>query len=449
MKALNLFAAGLSVLSAICLLPQISLLKHYLPEPILVSNLPPTVHQLPPIRLQQTIMSGESSVTPLQNLSQPDRFTELQIRNLAKASVEEPLVVFLFPLHMNNTKYLIDELKHFIHDGVRNSPYMTVSTNNTYNTSDLWIAQTILGFPPSKWCRRVEDNIRAVNHRQPKQWIAPLILMDWHDNADLFGCPSLLRIMGKESIVYTKRGVVAGRRYNTTSKEIELGHIEQFSNWSVVSGAPIRHTPYAVRSDFVHSLEQVLQVPNNLVEFDVVGLSRPKDVAHFWPRSGGKVDRGGRKPNSRLRDSVSGLLEQLQQEQGLQVFAKLTGSADTTGRNQVDLSYPRTIVEYKIVVVAQKDSHEEHYRLMEAIASGALVMSDVMLTIPKDFVDGESIVFYRNMSELKSKIMYYLEHAEERLAIARKGWTLAMNRHRSWHLMEEVVFGRQLSPAIV
>jgi hypothetical protein len=207
----------------------------------------------------------------------------------------------------------------------------------------------------------------------------------------------------------------------------------------------------------VHALEQAVygntttttSVSSSWVETDAVGLHRPKDVVHFWPLQGGGVDRGGRMNNSKLRDAVSRLLKELgASNAGLKTFAGLAGKPNSIGRNQVDLSYATAILEYKIVVVAQKDLHEEHYRLMEAIASGAMVLSDVMLSIPKDFVDGESIVFYKNMDDLKSKIMYYLKHEEERLAIARRGWTLAMHRHRSWHRMEELVFGKILSPAI-
>jgi spore maturation protein CgeB len=85
---------------------------------------------------------------------------------------------------------------------------------------------------------------------------------------------------------------------------------------------------------------------------------------------------------------------------------------------------------------------------MEALVSGALVMSDVMLSIPPDFVDGESIIFYHNMTDLQNKVLYYLDHPKERLEIARRGWILAFHRHRSWHRMEEVFFGKILSASI-
>mmetsp|Transcript_15705 Transcript_15705/g.18127 ORF Transcript_15705/g.18127 Transcript_15705/m.18127 type:complete len:89 (-) Transcript_15705:18-284(-) len=85
---------------------------------------------------------------------------------------------------------------------------------------------------------------------------------------------------------------------------------------------------------------------------------------------------------------------------------------------------------------------------MEALVSGALVMSDVMLSIPPDFVDGESIFFYTDTNiDLPNKIRYYLRNEEERLRIARNGWNLAMNRHQSWHPMEELLFGTVRSNA--
>mgnify|MGYP002173386837 CR=1 FL=1 len=97
------------------------------------------------------------------------------------------------------------------------------------------------------------------------------------------------------------------------------------------------------------------------------------------------------------------------------------------------------------MVVAQRDAWEDHYRLFEGIVGGALVMTDPMLSLPDGYVDRENIVIYKSTDELRQLIVYYLEHTEERLDIARKGWNLAMSRHRTYHWMEELFFGQPLT----
>ena len=84
---------------------------------------------------------------------------------------------------------------------------------------------------------------------------------------------------------------------------------------------------------------------------------------------------------------------------------------------------------------------EDHYRLFEALCSGALVMTDRMLSLPEGLQDGVSLVEFSSIDELKAKVLHYLRNSNERIAIATRGKRIAMERHRSWHRMEEVVFG--------
>jgi spore maturation protein CgeB len=99
----------------------------------------------------------------------------------------------------------------------------------------------------------------------------------------------------------------------------------------------------------------------------------------------------------------------------------------------------------KIIVVSQRDGWEDHYRLMEAIVSGAMIMTDSMLSLPDGYQDGISIVEYDSARDLKDKVTYYLQHTSERQSIAAKGRRLAMTKHRSWHRMEELIFGTILT----
>jgi hypothetical protein len=82
---------------------------------------------------------------------------------------------------------------------------------------------------------------------------------------------------------------------------------------------------------------------------------------------------------------------------------------------------------------------------MESMASGAMVMTDVMLAPPLGLEDRVNVVVYKDPEELKDLIRYYKRHDDERKKIARKGYELAMGSHRCWHRMEELIFGTSLS----
>ena len=58
------------------------------------------------------------------------------------------------------------------------------------------------------------------------------------------------------------------------------------------------------------------------------------------------------------------------------------------GRNKAQELYVATMLQYKIVVVCQRDLWEGHYRLMEALAGGAMVMTDPMHPLPFRIEDG-------------------------------------------------------------
>jgi spore maturation protein CgeB len=70
-----------------------------------------------------------------------------------------------------------------------------------------------------------------------------------------------------------------------------------------------------------------------------------------------------------------------------------------------------------------------------------MVMTDPMHPLPFRIVDGESVVVYHSLQELKQKILYYLEHEEERRIVAKRGYDVAMNFHRSWHMLERMILG--------
>jgi spore maturation protein CgeB len=74
-----------------------------------------------------------------------------------------------------------------------------------------------------------------------------------------------------------------------------------------------------------------------------------------------------------------------------------------------------------------------------------MILTDQIFVKPKGIENGTHIVEYTSLNDLGAKIKYYLAHKEERLVIARQGRRVAMERHRSWHRMEEIIFGRPLT----
>ena len=126
----------------------------------------------------------------------------------------------------------------------------------------------------------------------------------------------------------------------------------------------------------------------------------------------------------------------------MNVFLGLKGIAKNAGRLGAQSAYIEGLLESKIVVVTQRDRWEDHYRLFEALVSGAMIMTDRMLSLPAGYQNGTSIVEFSSAESLVSLVRYYVAHDDERQAIARRGRELAMSRHRSWHRMEELIFGR-------
>jgi hypothetical protein len=54
----------------------------------------------------------------------------------------------------------------------------------------------------------------------------------------------------------------------------------------------------------------------------------------------------------------------------------------------------------KIVVVAQRDRWEDHYRLMEALSRSTMVLLDDMISLLRGLENGTSIVLFRDVNQM-------------------------------------------------
>lgn len=296
-----------------------------------------------------------------------------------------------------------------------------------------------------------------------------IFMMDYSDSGGIgtAECPKQLGevLGGREYLHLALRFHIKGRDIvhagkNEEDEFAELGRPmepNEFEWAPYVNGVP-RILRYGVRSDQVDFYERTLNgvlrcdhgaynstallgVDGNNV-LDLVSLPRRKDVVHFWKIGGmsGDITKG------RHRDEVSRAVQTLGTEHRIDVLAGTLGRRKGPGRNTIQDAYANALLQYKIVVICQRDRFEGHYRLMEALAGGAMVMTDPMLPLPVYLEDGDSVIVYRSIADLKAKILHYLKDDTARLDVARKGHDVAMKHHRSWQGIERIIHGDWLSP---
>lgn len=124
-------------------------------------------------------------------------------------------------------------------------------------------------------------------------------------------------------------------------------------------------------------------------------------------------------------------------------FLGIVGGKGQSGRRSVQSQYCYQLLKSKIIVVGQRLKWEDHWRLMEALALGGLVFTDPSVgDLPFGLVEGYSIIVYHSLAELKTKIQYYLHpsNEKERLQIAYRGHHAAIDYHRSYQVLERIIF---------
>lgn len=340
---------------------------------------------------------------------------------------------------------------HLTENGINESAYLTLSNETwDFHSNVVWVGDMGMGGPRRQWCgafgalaKQAKDKRRV--SRLPLQW--PICIVDYADGPSLPRCANIEAQVGVENVRYSVRSVVTGRNWNET-----IGWVQGGGRLSLnkTYGITYRQASYMVRTDMIKVLENSLRARNMTLADPIERIDRPVDVAHFWPHSNSSTNQQDRRSvlhfRSKLRSKISDLVVDLGKTQSsLNVFVGLKGHAKESGRTGVHTDYMNALLASKIVVVTQRDEWEEHYRLMEAIIGGAMVMTDRMLTLPAGLQNGTSIVEFDSAESLVSLISYYLRHSDERLEIARAARDVALRKHRSWHRMEEIIFGESLS----
>ena len=76
-------------------------------------------------------------------------------------------------------------------------------------------------------------------------------------------------------------------------------------------------------------------------------------------------------------------------------------------------------------------------RLFEATGTGTLLVTDWKPNLHKMFEPGKEVVAYRSAEECAEMVRYYLEHDQEREAIARAGQQRTLRDHTYYQRMQE------------
>jgi spore maturation protein CgeB len=78
-------------------------------------------------------------------------------------------------------------------------------------------------------------------------------------------------------------------------------------------------------------------------------------------------------------------------------------------------------------------------RLFEATGVGTLLITDSKANLEEVFEPGKEVVAYRTPQECVRLARYYLEHEDERKAIARAGQERTLREHTYHHRVRELV----------
>jgi hypothetical protein len=93
------------------------------------------------------------------------------------------------------------------------------------------------------------------------------------------------------------------------------------------------------------------------------------------------------------------------------------------------------------------DVYANNMRLFEATGVGTLLITDWKVNLSEMFEPGKEVVTYRTPEECAELIEYYLDHPDERAAIAQAGQRRTLQEHTFYHRMQELsaILERHLS----
>lgn len=455
-----------------------------------ISSTTTTTTPVEPVRLPNRFLSGlNADDVAHQRMSYDTKLfpvLPLDYRSSSRFPVPVHFVVGATPASLDSpslpTKWLLD--------GLEQSQYLQVVAVSYYhNARHVWTARRVARgmelSPPSvranstplvwavDWSSLQQDChalLRVLQSEATHPFPTSqqyLLLLDSSGSArqDLTCRPLLAKYFDDNKIRMAKRSIVANRFWSDHDQWVNIGQVVAPQPLTVdqigksARPPPVLHMPLVVRDDIVKLLCNFTTAYNGGLDKKQehrfvtypVHAKRFADVTFFW-RKGDYSHYG------KLRRRVSEIVQSLnnvivdakhggRKQQRVRTLVRIFGDEDGAEQEIAQYDYVQQLLSTKIVVVAQRDEWEDQYPLLEAMAGGAMVMTDAMLSLPSGLVDGQHVVVYDSAKSLRELILFYLhpKHEQKRLSIAKAGWELVMQRHRSWHRMEETIFGKPLT----
>lgn len=102
----------------------------------------------------------------------------------------------------------------------------------------------------------------------------------------------------------------------------------------------------------------------------------------------------------------------------------------------------KILAQSKIVInrhISVAEDYANNMRLYETTGMGALLMTDAKKNLSDLFRVDQEVIAYESGEDLSKKISYYLDHDEERAAIARAGQARTLKEHTYQERMKEVI----------
>ena len=87
-------------------------------------------------------------------------------------------------------------------------------------------------------------------------------------------------------------------------------------------------------------------------------------------------------------------------------------------------------------------------RVFDVLASGGFLITNYQPEIAEVFEPGNDLVVYENMTDLVTKVMWYLKHDEERERIAKNGFD-KVKRLCTFEKRLEQIFAKSPADAII
>jgi Glycosyl transferases group 1 len=382
-----------------------------------------------------------------------------------KPSNRHPVQVYFWtgPSNKNSatTKFLLEGIERsqylkLIHISFRESNG-TISSLAVHNDQDrraplLWVADILALEHDCHALEALLDHAMVVDSKGKRS--TRVVWFDYSSSSETLICPNFRNQLQQSRtsipLRIAKRNIVYDRVWDAEQSWVRKGHINQNPGLQFSSG-PILYISYPVRESIV--TEVAKYIDHQRIQRDLKKL-RPVDSKRILCDVAFFVQEGDAAHYSQLRRSVANTVASLDgmkigENRTFTTVVKYSGDTDQVAQDGslVFSKYIEKMIGTKIIVVAQRDEWEGHFRLMESLASGALVFSDEMIVVPDGLIHGKNIIFYNNQESLKSLLLHYLhpDNDKERLSIAKKGWELVLGHHRCWHGVEQIIFGNAMT----